>query len=86
MADTAYGLVTLIYPPNKSWLNFKISDSSVVPKDGYFQVFQSHANYKETYSLLLAAAINRFNVKVKTVTDVKTTEYANVEWVMVTWD
>ena len=85
MADTAKGLVTQLYPPNKSWLNFKISDDTVLPKDGYFQVSQSHANYKETYSLLLAAAINRLTVGVKTSKTVKTTEYADVEYVWVDW-
>jgi hypothetical protein len=85
MAKTAAGLVTQLYPPNKSWLNFRISDTTVVPKDGIFQLPQSHANYKEAYSLLLAAAINRLNVGVKTVSDVKNTEYAAVDYVWVEW-
>jgi len=85
MADTANGLVTRLYPPNKSWLNFRISDDTVVPKDGYFQVSQSHANYKEIYSLLLAAAINRLTVHVATTKAVTTTSYADVDYVWVDW-
>jgi hypothetical protein len=66
-------------------LNFKISDTKVLPKGGYFQLFQTHPNYKETYSLLLAAALNRLTVSVYTTKDVKSTEYAEVEYVAVNW-
>jgi hypothetical protein len=85
MADKASGLVTQLYPPAKSWLNFTINDTTVVPKDGYFQVFQSHPNYRETYTLLLAAALNRLTVNVHTTKDVKSTEYAKVDYVWVNW-
>jgi hypothetical protein len=85
MADTASGLVTQLYPPAKSWLNFKLTDTTVVPKGGYFQVPQSHPNYKETYSLLLAAATNRLTVGVKTIKDVTSEEYAEVDYVWVDW-
>jgi hypothetical protein len=55
------------------------------PKDGYFQLNQSHPNYNALYSLALSAAINRYLLTIRTSGDVTPTEYAEVRYMVVDW-
>ena len=55
------------------------------PKDGYFQLNQSHANYNALYSLALSAAINGYKLRIRTESDITPTEYATVRYMTVDW-
>lgn len=85
MADEASGYVTHIYPPPHEWLLFRLSDEKNVPKDGYFQIMQTDANYKEAYSLLLSAAINRMVVNVRATATISPKNFAEVADLWVNW-
>lgn len=55
------------------------------PKDGYFQLNQSHPNYNALYSLALAAAINGYRLTIRTESDITSNEYAVVRYMTVDW-
>ena len=55
------------------------------PKDNYFELLQTHPNYNALYSLALAAAINRYDLLVRTTVDVSPGQAARVRYMTVTW-
>lgn len=83
--DCAVGMVTHIYPPRSEWFFFRLDDETRTPKSNYYQVMQTHANYKEVYSLLLAAAINRLTVNVRATADITEKNFAEVADIWVNW-
>ena len=59
--------------------------ASEQPKDGYFQLDQSHPNYNALYSLALSAAINGYLLRIRTEGPITPTEYAVVRYMVVNW-
>jgi hypothetical protein len=55
------------------------------PKDNYFELRQSHPNYNALYSLALAAAINGYDLLIRTIGDVSPGDAAAVRYMVVTW-
>lgn len=55
------------------------------PKENYFELRQSHTNYNALYSLALAAAINGYDLLIRTIGDVSPGEEAAVQYMVVTW-
>jgi hypothetical protein len=55
------------------------------PRDGYFQLNQSHPNYNALYSLALSAAINGYQLSIRTQADITPTEFAVVRYMVVDW-
>jgi hypothetical protein len=79
------GKVKRIYPDDAgTYIELDFRDMER-PKDGYFRLEQSHSNYNALYSLALVAAVNRYNLEIRTVTDVSSTEVAVVQYIRVDW-
>ncbi len=55
------------------------------PKYGYFRLSMTHSNYNALYSLLLSAAINRYNLRIRTTSDIVPTAIADVQYFVVDW-
>ena len=57
------------------------------PKDGLFNLPQSHANYNALYSLALAAAVNGYTLGIRTVGEIEAhpDEYPEVTYLVVDW-
>jgi hypothetical protein len=59
--------------------------ADATPQDGYFRLSQGHANYDALYSLALTAAINQYDLQIRTTTDIVSTQVANVQYMVVDW-
>jgi hypothetical protein len=55
------------------------------PKDGLFELRQSHPNYNALYSLVLAAAIHGYNVEIRTIGEIGAEESPGVNYLVVKW-
>ena len=55
------------------------------PPNAYFHLAHDHPNYNALYSLALAAAANRWELYVRTKTDVVPTTDASVQYFVVDW-
>ena len=55
------------------------------PKDGYFQLDQTHPNYNALYSLALLAAVNKYTLTIRTEGDITPSEPALVFYMWVDW-
>ena len=62
-------------------------DAATAPKDGYFTLEQRHPNYNAQYSLLLAAAANRWTVTIRVVgDDISPANESKINYLTVDWD
>jgi hypothetical protein len=59
--------------------------SALQPKDGYFALKQTHTNYNALYSLALVAAVNGYDLQIRTEADITPTAYADVRYMVVDW-
>lgn len=59
--------------------------ASEQPLESYFTLQQSHVNYNALYSLALSAAINGYNLTIRTAGDVSPGEEARVRYMVVNW-
>jgi hypothetical protein len=57
-----------------------------IPKDGYFRLSQGHSNYDALYSLALTASVNRYDLQIRTTTDIDPATVADVQYLVVDWD
>jgi hypothetical protein len=55
------------------------------PKDGYFTLPLTHDNYNALYSLALTSAINGYQMRIRTTTDIDPGEPAEVLYTVVDW-
>lgn len=90
MAVHAKGKVTRLYPSyeatnGKTYIRLELPAATVAPKDGYFYIETSHPNYNALYSLALVAAVNRYELTVRTAQDISTQNHAKVEYMVVDW-
>ncbi|MCP4611258.1 MAG: hypothetical protein GY845_21315 [Planctomycetes bacterium] len=63
-----------------------LKDPGYSPKDGYFKLSLNHANYNSLYSLAVIAAVNRYKLQIRTYGDIVDTEYAEVLYMVISWD
>ena len=79
------GMVERIYPSEGgTYIRLDIP-AAERPKDGYFRLDTSHANYNALYSLALVAAVNRYRLTIRTKNDITPTEHAEVAYMVVDW-
>ena len=84
MAVSATGPVARIYTnTNSTYIRLKNLPSSATPKSGYFRLQLSHANYNALYSLVLAAAMNGHNLRIRTTANITSTSYGVVSYMVV---
>jgi len=57
------------------------------PKDGLFELRQSHPNYNALYSLALVAAVNGYKLGIRTIGEIEANpnNYPGVEYLVVDW-
>jgi len=86
MANRATGKVARIFATSgRVYVRLADLPADSTPKDGYFQLAQEHPNYDAIYSLALAAAVNRYDLQIRTVDEIVPTEYAAVQYMVVSW-
>jgi hypothetical protein len=55
------------------------------PENNYFVLYQKHENYNALYSLALTAAVNGYDLRIRTTADINPGEHAEVEYMVVDW-
>lgn len=86
MANTAKGKVGRIFPhENLAYIKLEGIALDVTPKDGYFRLDRSHPNYAALYSLALVAAVNRYDLLIRTWADITSQDYGEVAYMVVDW-
>jgi hypothetical protein len=91
MTDSVTGKVTRLFVPSSrhepseglTRIRLDVQDPS--PKDGYFQLDSQDSNYSALYSLVLAAAINRYDLRIDTQDEITSTEEAVIDYLVVNW-
>jgi hypothetical protein len=74
------GRITALIPrANETFISLDLP-AAAQPADGQFVLPVSHANYDSIYSLALAAAINRYTVRVRTTEDIDPGDLGEVMW------
>jgi hypothetical protein len=63
-----------------------LKDPEYLPKDGYFKLSLNHKNYNSLYSLAVIAAVNRYKLQIRATGDIVDTEYAEVLYMVISWD
>jgi hypothetical protein len=86
MPVRATGRVSRIYA-TEGITYFRLADipPELTPQDGYFGLEQTHPNYNALYSLGLVAAVNRYNLSIRTHGEITPTETARVGYMVVDW-
>jgi hypothetical protein len=86
MAVHAIGKVTRLYV-TKGYVAIRLGGlaADVRPLDSYFKLHQTHPNYNALYSLALTAAVNRYDLHIRTEEDIIPTETAEVWYFTVDW-
>ena len=85
MAIRAVGRVQRIYTTSGTAYVRLDVPAELRPLDGYFALRQSHTNYNALYSLALVAAVNGYDLQIRTQVDISPTEYADVRYMVVDW-
>jgi len=78
------GEVSMIYP-SKDACYIRLKDPQYVPRDDFFMLPLSHPNYNALYSLAVVAAVNRYTLSIRTVTEITDTEYPKISYMTVSW-
>lgn len=86
MAFRVTGKVNRIYATSDH-VFFRLADlpPADTPQDGYFRLSQTHSNYDALYSLALTAAVNRYDLQIRTSTDIDPAQIADVRYMVVDW-
>ena len=85
MATHFQGKVERLYvTEGRTWVRLKIPVAQQ-PLENYFELLQSHDNYNALYSLALAAAVNGYELLIRTHGDVQPGANARVRYMTVTW-
>jgi hypothetical protein len=86
MAHRATGKVSRIYATSgQVFIRLTNIPADATPQDGYFRLLQSHDNYDALYSLALTAAVNGYDLQIRTRGEIVSTQPANVAYMMVDW-
>ncbi len=84
----ATGKVTRLFPDRTDCyirLDFTPPSGEPKPKDDYFRLEKSHANYNSLYSLAVVAAVNGYNLQIRTSGEIVAAEYPTVAYMVVDW-
>ena len=85
MANRATGAVTRLYvSEGRTYIRLQIPQSEQ-PKDGYFELQQSHENYDALYSLALSAAVKGIPLQIRTHGEITPGDHPNVYYMVVDW-
>ena len=60
-------------------------EDAELPKDEYFLLPLSHANYSALYSLALFASAGRHRLSIRSVTDAASSSYAEISYMVLDW-
>jgi len=86
MAIVAVGKVSRLYVNRgNTSIRLDIDWEKTGPANGYFKLRLDHVNYNALYSLALAAAVNRFPLRIRTVKEIVKDDRAEVEYMVVDW-
>jgi hypothetical protein len=55
------------------------------PKDGLFELRQSHPNYNALYSLALTAAVHGYTLSIRTIGEIGPEAYPGVSYLIIDW-
>ena len=84
MTIRAQGKVNRIYTTaDRTFI--RLAEIPEEPKDGYFELKMDHSNYNALYSLALVAAVNRYDLVIRTTTDIDPGSHAEVAYMVVDW-
>lgn len=84
MANNVTGTVSRLYVSltnsgqGVTFIRLNIDDAKQ-PKNSYFQLKASHPNYNALYSLALSAAFNRYPLRIRTETEISSSDDAMVQ-------
>lgn len=84
MSVSAKGKVIEVYPYSAGC--YVRLGAGAQPKNGFFHLNLSHKNYNSLYSLVLAAAINRYQLTIRTEAEINSNEKAEVLYMTIRWD
>jgi hypothetical protein len=84
MANKVTSKVNRIYT-RKNGCYIRLENPGHKPKDGYFWLSKKTDNYNSLYSLVLIAAVNRYDLHIRTEDDIVSTAHANVEYLLIDW-
>lgn len=82
----ATGKVTRLYPDTTDCyirLDYTPPSGESKPKDDYFRLEKSHENYNSLYSLAVIAAVNGYNLQIRTIGDIVGTDRSKVGYMVV---
>jgi hypothetical protein len=86
MAVRVKGQVARIYASSgHTYIRLSGLPANDTPKDGYFQLLQTHPNYDALYSLALTAAVNHYDLDIRATEEIDPSEYAVVSYMVVDW-
>ena len=84
MAIRATGKVSRIYSTTgRTYI--RLSGIPIAPKYNYFELPMSHSNYNALDSLALVAAVNGYNLQIRTTSDIDPNVIAVVAYMVVDW-
>jgi hypothetical protein len=84
MAIRATGKVSRIYTTGgRAYI--RLTGIPIAPKYNYFELSMSHSNYNALYSLALVAAVNGYDLQIRTTTDIDPNVIALVQYMVVDW-
>jgi hypothetical protein len=86
MAHVASGKVSRLYT-QRTYVAIRLAGlpADLTPLDGYFVLRTSHQNYNTLYSLALSAAVNRFDLTIRTEEEITPQENAIVWYFVADW-
>jgi len=86
MAVAVIGTISRLYS-NSQGCYIKLSGiaANATPRNGYFQLKLTHPNYDALYSLIMAAAINRYKIQIRATSTITSRSFAEVSYVTVDW-
>jgi len=84
MANRARGVIVRITPrQGATFIRLNLDGQDPKPKDGYFELALEHKNYNSLYSLVLAAAVNRWPITVVATDEITSSREARVGYINV---
>jgi len=76
MANRVKGKVKKIYAhEDLVYVSLEGLDLGVTPKEEFFLLARNHPNYNALYSLALVAAVNRYELEIRTKAEITNQEY-----------
>jgi hypothetical protein len=84
MAKTATGKVVVLHVHDVTTIGLG-DTNDVLPKNGFFLLRPDNPNFNALYSMALSAAINRYDLRIVTTTEITPEERAEVERLALHW-